>query len=95
MRFEVLYREEVVAEDLPAIPRNLQKRILRAIESRLATEPAQYGTRLRRSVSSLWKLRVGDYRIVYEIEGKTVRIWTIAHRKRAYAEAESRWSRGG
>ncbi len=86
-----MYLEDLVAEDLPAIPWNLRSRILRAVESRLSTRPAQYGTRLRRSLASLWKLRVGDYRIVYEIGGKTVRIWTIAHRKKVYSEAESRW----
>ncbi len=91
--YEVLYRQEVLDEDLLVIPRNLQRRILSAIERRLATEPLRYGTRLRRSLSWLWKLRVGDYRVVYEVEGRTVRIWTIAHRRRAYEEAERRVKR--
>jgi len=88
--FRVVYRPEVLSEDLPGIPRNLQARILRAIDGRLTTEPLRYGTRLRRSLSGLWKLRVGDYRVVYEIEERTVRIWAIAHRKRAYLEVERR-----
>ena len=88
--FEVLYRPEVLEEDLPAIPRNLQERIFRAIETRLMTEPTRYGTRLRRSLSDLWKLRVGDYRVVYEVGGRTVRIWAIAHRKGVYDERERR-----
>lgn len=91
--FEVLYREEVVDEDLPGIPANLRRRIFKAIEARLATEPTRYGTRLRRSLSSLWKLRVGDYRVVFEIERKTVRIWAIAHRKDVYPEADRRRGR--
>jgi mRNA interferase RelE/StbE len=86
----VLYRQEVLEEDLKSIPANLRKRILKAIQVRLATEPARYGTRLRQSLSSLWKLRVGDYRVVFEIENKTVRIWTIAHRKKGYLEAGKR-----
>jgi mRNA interferase RelE/StbE len=89
--YSVVYREEVLAKDLPEIPRNMQSRILQAIEERLMTEPARYGSRLRRSLSALWKLRVGDYRVVYELKGDTVRIWTIAHRKRAYGEVERRW----
>ena len=80
-------------EDLSSIPANLRRRIVKAIEGRLATEPARYGTRLRRSLSSLWKLRVGDYRIVFEIEKRTVRIWAIAHRKDVYPEAEKRRNR--
>jgi mRNA interferase RelE/StbE len=88
--FEVLYRPEVLEEDLPDIPRNLEERIFRAIETRLMTEPTRYGTRLRRSLSNLWKLRVGDYRVVYEVEGRSVRVWAIAHRKGVYAETERR-----
>lgn len=89
--YRILYRPEVLSEDLTEIPRNLQRRIVHAIETRLGTDPARYGSRLRRSLSSLWKLRVGDYRVVYELEAETVRIWLIAHRKTAYREAERRW----
>ena len=75
------------------MPRNLQKRILDAIDSRLRTEPARYGVRLRRSLWGLWKLRVGDYRVVFEIAGSEVFIWAIAHRKFVYGEAERRSDR--
>jgi mRNA-degrading endonuclease RelE of RelBE toxin-antitoxin system len=54
----------------------------RAIEARLATEPEKYGTRLRRSLLGLWKLRVGDYRVVFELQAGRVRVWAIVHRKR-------------
>lgn len=82
----VAYRPEVAAEDLPGIPRNVQRRILRAIESRLMTEPAKYGARLRRSLTGLWKLRVGDYRICYEIRERTVTVWAIRHRRDIYCD---------
>ena len=89
--YQLFYRPEVLAQDLPQVPRNLQERIVRAIETRLATEPTRYGTRLRRSLSSLWKLRVGHYRVVYEVEPGAVRVWLIAHRRIAYREAGRRW----
>ncbi|HAZ08602.1 MAG TPA: type II toxin-antitoxin system RelE/ParE family toxin [Elusimicrobia bacterium] len=90
MDYAVDYRPEVEKEDFPPIPRNLQIRILRAIESRLKTAPTRYGQRLRRSLSDLWKLRVGDYRVVYEIRGHQVTIWAIRQRKEVYDEAEKR-----
>lgn len=89
--FEIEFREEVVSEDLPVIPKNLQRRIVRAIETRLTSEPEKYGTRLRQSFAGLWKLRVGDHRIVFEIQPGRVRIWAIVHRKKAYEEAARRW----
>ena len=88
---EIEYRPEVEA-DFAAIPRNLRRRIVRAIEDRLMTEPEQYGTRLRQSLHGLWKLRVGDHRVVFELTTNLVRVWAIVHRKRAYEEAARRWA---
>ena len=90
------YRVEIrdaVWGDLERIPRNLQARIVRAIEERLATAPTQYGVRLRQALSGLWKIRVGDYRIVYEMKDPTVMVWAIRHRTQVYGEATRRWLR--
>ncbi len=89
----IVYRPEVLEEDLRKLPRNIRSRIVRAIESRLGTEPERTGSRLRRSLAGLWKLRVGDYRIVYDFEGETIRVWIIAHRSRVYDEVARRRSR--
>jgi len=80
----ILYNDLVLQEDLPRIPRNLQARIRKAIESRLGIAPDRYGRRLSRSLLGLWRIRVGDYRVIYEIEAGRVRVWMIAHRKEAY-----------
>ena len=89
-RTAVVYRPEVATEDLPRVPRNLRARIIRAVETRLMTEPARYGERLRRSLIGLWKIRVGDYRVCYEIEGHTVTVWAIRHRRDIYSTLERR-----
>lgn len=91
--YAVAYRPEVVDEDLARLPRNLQKRILDAVDARLTTEPSRYGVRLRRSLWGLWKLRIGDYRVVYEIAERRVLIWVVAHRRAVYEEAERRSGR--
>jgi len=89
--YKVEYRPEVYSEDFRKIPRNLQKRILRAIEKRLMTKPTSYAVRLSQTLTGLWKMRVGDYRIVFEIHGHDVTVWAIRHRKDVYQEAERRW----
>jgi mRNA interferase RelE/StbE len=89
--YKLEYRPEVYADDFPNIPRNIRERIIRAIEQRLMTNPTGYGKRLAQSLTGLWKVRVGDYRIVYEIEGKTVTVWAIRHRNDVYEEIERRW----
>jgi mRNA interferase RelE/StbE len=90
--YSVAYRPEVASEDLARVLRNVRARIVRAIERRLMTEPARYGARLRRSLMGLWKLRVGDYRVCYEIQGRTVTVWAIRHRRDVYAILERRRS---
>jgi len=91
LAYEVELRPDVIEEDLAKLSGNIRGRIIRAIESRLATEPSRYGVRLRQSLGGLWKIRIGDYRIVYEIEGEKVAVWAIRHRKDVYREAERRW----
>lgn len=91
MGYEVELRPDVVVEDLTELPANIRARIIRAIDSRLGTEPTRYGVRLSQSLGGFWKIRVGDYRIVYDVEGKKVTVWAIRHRKAVYQEAERRW----
>jgi len=87
--FEIRYHENV-ADDLEKIPKSIKKRIATAINNRLAVAPEQYGRKLQRTLAGLWKIRVGDYRIVYEISGKTITVWGVRHRKNIYPKVEKR-----
>ena len=84
---------DVAMEDLDQLPQNIRMRLIRAIEQRLTAAPSRYGVRLRQSLTGLWKLRVGDYRVVYELEGTKVTVWAIRHRKHVYPVVERRWFR--
>ena len=88
--FTLRYHPDVKAKDLPMIDTKLKNRIRKAIESRLATEPQQYGVPLRKTLQGYWKLRVGDYRVVFKIIGKEVWILGIIHRKKVYEAIEKR-----
>jgi len=68
----------------------IRERIRRAIESRLMTAPQEYGLPLRKSLKGYWKLRVGDYRVVFKIEGEIVYILGIRHRKNIYEDVTGR-----
>jgi mRNA interferase RelE/StbE len=91
--YALLYHPLVATDDIPAIPRNLQGRLARAIETRLATAPERYGEPLRGPFQGYRKLRVGDYRVVYRIVKQEVWVLAILHRKRVYdlAGARRRW----
>ncbi len=84
MSYEILYADKVIKNDIPKILGSYKDRIKQAIETKLTTEPDLYGKPLRRSLKGYFKLRVGDYRIVFRIENKKVKIFTIAHRRVVY-----------
>lgn len=88
--FDVQYKSKVVLQDIPALPTADRKRIWRAIDAKLARHPYLFGKPLRMSLTGCRSLRVGDYRIVYRIEGTVVRIYVIAHRSVVYDHAEGR-----
>lgn len=84
MAYRLVYHPAVLEDDLPAINRNLQRRICEGIERRLTAEPTHYGEPLRHHLKGLWKLRVGDYRVVYRVVGEEVWVYRIDHRKHVY-----------
>ncbi len=73
-------------KDLKSLPNIIQKRVLFSIDS-IATNPL-VGKKLRGPLSPYRSLRVGEYRIIYEItkQQKQVIIMTIVPRGRAYKD---------
>ena len=61
-----------------------------SMQEKLTENPETFGKPLRRSLKGYWKLRVGDYRIIFKIQGKTVKIMIIGHRSTVYEKAEGR-----
>jgi mRNA interferase RelE/StbE len=72
-------------KELEALNRPLLGRVLNRIEA-LARNPRPTGCQKLVGQGNLWRIRVGDYRVIYEIEdrSKTVDISAIRHRSDAY-----------
>jgi mRNA interferase RelE/StbE len=77
MMYSIQYDPRVVREDFKAIPKNILKRIIRAIETKLAVAPEQYGKPLKGKLKTYWKLRVGHCRVVYRIEKKRLIVFVL------------------
>lgn len=90
--FNIFYHERVVARDIPAIPKEWRNKIKEAIETKLTMYPEVFGKPLRRSLRDYRKLRVGDYRVIFRIESRIVKIFVIGHRKGVYLVADKRIS---
>jgi mRNA interferase RelE/StbE len=90
LTFDLRYHPDVRDIDIPQLNETLKKRIKKAIEERLSMAPHQYGEPLRKTLKGYWKLRVGDYRVVYKVEGNEVWIFAIINRKDVYKKITKR-----
>jgi mRNA interferase RelE/StbE len=82
--YQILFARSA-AKELENLPERLGERVLRRIE-RLATVPRPSGCRKLTGSDKLWRIRVGDYRVVYAIddEQRLVDVIAIRHRRDAY-----------
>jgi mRNA interferase RelE/StbE len=84
--YHLIYHADVEKTDLPKIDAKNKSMIKRAIEKRLTAQPEVYGKPLQRTLKGYWKLRVGEYRVIFKIFGNELRIYGIIHRKKAYQD---------
>jgi mRNA interferase RelE/StbE len=89
--FELRYHPDVKTIDIPLLDAKLRTRIKNAIERRLTIAPHLHGEPLRKTLRGYWKLRVGDYRVVFKIVDEEVWILGIIHRKKVYEEIKKRF----
>jgi mRNA interferase RelE/StbE len=89
-KYGVKYHPAVKSEDLPRLSSDIKSRIRKAIEQKITTAPHEYGFPLRKTLKGYWKLRVGDYRVVFKVAGDMVTIFCISHRKEIYQKAVKR-----
>jgi len=87
VNFDIIYHKLVVKEDILKLPAKDKERIKSAIEDKLVVSPETFGKPLRRQLKGYRKLRIGDYRVVFRIEKKTVKIFYIGHRSVVYKRA--------
>ena len=90
MSFEVIYREAVVSQDIPKLSKEWSGKVQRAIEEKLTSHPEVFGKPLRSSLKGYRKLRVGDWRVIFRIEGNTVKVFAIMHRSVVYGLLKKR-----
>ena len=82
--FEIQWRSST-KKDLRGIPQADVTRILAAVVQ-LRQEPLPHGSEKLTGSDHTYRIRVGDYRVIYELlrERNTVEIQRVRHRKDAY-----------
>lgn len=84
-RFQVRITAAALRDIEKRVPRKLRLAVERAID-KLREEPLPHGAKPLHGVPSLYRIRVGDYRIVYSADRKaqSVTVEKIGHRKEVY-----------
>jgi len=77
--------ERAAEKDLSRFSSEIHDRVIAAIQA-LANNPRPLGCRKLAGTKNDWRIRVGDYRVVYEIADtiRIVRINRVRHRREVY-----------
>ena len=77
-----------VEKDLRKLGHTAQKKIIKFLKEKIVSDqdPRTYGKALSGNLNGLWRYRVGDYRVIAQIEDKifTVLVIKVGHRKEIY-----------
>jgi mRNA interferase RelE/StbE len=82
-KFEIRFTPRFL-KNIKALDKEVQVRILREI-SILKTDPF-IGKPLRGEWKGIYSLRIGDYRVLYQIKKNEVFLLVVGHRKRVYRQ---------
>ena len=84
--FSVQWRNST-RKDIRSLPRQEVARIVAAVVQ-LASDPLPHGTQKLSGSERTWRIRVGDYRVVYEVftDSHIVEVQRVRHRKDVYRD---------
>jgi mRNA interferase RelE/StbE len=85
MRLYEVYLERAAERDLRRLSADNFERIIRQIKA-LAEDPRPARCRKITGSKNDWRIRIGDYRVIYEIDdrAKAVRVMRVRHRREVY-----------
>ena len=82
--YEIVFARSA-RKELQALSYTVAERILEKVEL-LALSPRPSGCQKLRGHSNLWRIRVGEYRVIYSIDdnNRVVDVSVVRHRSEAY-----------
>ena len=82
MAFQLEFKPKAV-KDLDKLPREIAARVIQKLESLQSGLKSGDVKRLT-NFSPEYRLRVGDYRALFEVEGTSIIVYRVIHRREAY-----------
>ncbi|MBU2567759.1 MAG: type II toxin-antitoxin system RelE/ParE family toxin [Elusimicrobia bacterium] len=82
MKYRLLYTNRAV-KDIKKLDNIIKDRISKTL-LRFADNPLEYSEPLSNIEIGTYRFRIGDYRVIFDIEGNNIVILRIGHRKEIY-----------
>ena len=82
MKFRLVYTDRAV-KDIRRLDPKIKERIGKAL-LRYAMDPLKHAERLTQPQIGSFRFRIGDYRVVFDLEGAEIVVLRVGHRREIY-----------
>ena len=82
MKYNLVYTNRA-AKDIQKLPLEIKKRIEKAL-LRCQQDPLRYSEKLRDPKLGTYRFRIGDYRVIFDLEGSDIVVLRVGHRRDIY-----------
>jgi len=80
--YRLVYTHRAV-RDIKKLPEDIRKRIGKTL-LRYQADPLNFAENLTEPALGTYRFRVGDYRIIFDLEGEDIVILRVGHRRELY-----------
>jgi len=70
-------------KDLQKLPEDIKKRIIEKLKT-YSVSPFDYATKLKSSEIGSYRFHIGDYRVIFDVDGINLVVLRVGHRKEIY-----------
>ena len=82
MKYELVYAERA-EKDIQGLDETIKKRIGKTL-LRFQNDPLKFSQRLTDPRLGTYRFRIGDYRVIFDLDGKNIVILRVGHRREIY-----------
>ena len=82
MRYRLVYTHRA-SKDIRRLEENVKQRIGKALK-RYGEEPLKYASKLTDPALGTYRFRIGDYRVIFDVEDKEIVVLRVGHRRDIY-----------
>ena len=82
MKYKLIYTQRAI-RDIKRLDFRIKERIGNTL-LRYKEAPLKYAEKLTDSDLGSYRFRIGDYRVIFDIEGKEIVVLRVGHRKEIY-----------